>query len=84
MHWMDHRSCFSLKLLSMRMTVTPDTSYDIDFKFCEDWEFRCQVNVILMHLGVWPLLVKILGALDDRMKHCESTFSQEEIKLFKW
>jgi hypothetical protein len=49
------------------MIVTPDTSYDIDFKSCEDWKLKCQVNVILMHLGVRPLLVKILGALDDRM-----------------
>jgi hypothetical protein len=32
MHWTDHGSCVSLKILSIGMTVTLKTSYDIDFK----------------------------------------------------
>jgi hypothetical protein len=56
MHWTDHRSCFFLKILSNGITITPESFYDIDSKFWENYELRYQVKVTLIHLGVRPLL----------------------------
>jgi hypothetical protein len=51
---------FSLNILSIRMTITLET-YDIDSKFCEDCELKCQVDVTLMHLAMRPLLRSIFS-----------------------
>jgi hypothetical protein len=56
MHWTNHVSCSSAKILSIGKIVIPKISYDIDYKSWENCILKCEIEVTLIHLGVRLLL----------------------------